>query len=133
MSVQYEKTIPFYDVDPMQVVWHGNYIKYMEEARCAYLSTKDMTYTDMEKIGYAFPIVELKIKYIHPCIFGQKILIKIDLEPCTNFLFFKYKIQNAQTGQKLCEAQTKQMCVSIETKESFYEIPDLILKQLGLK
>ena len=133
MTIQYEKTIPFYDVDPMRVVWHGNYIKYLEEARCAYLNEENMTYADMGKIGYAFPVVELKVKYIHPCIFGQKIRIQVDLEPCSNFLFFKYKIQDAQTGKKLCEAQTKQMCVSIDKKESLYEIPEAILKQLGIK
>ena len=26
--------IPFYDNDPMGVVWHGNYVKYIEIARC---------------------------------------------------------------------------------------------------
>ena len=29
-----EITIPFFDLDPMNVVWHGNYIKYFEIARC---------------------------------------------------------------------------------------------------
>ena len=27
----------FYDVDSMNVVWHGNYVKYFETARCALL------------------------------------------------------------------------------------------------
>ena len=36
--------VPFYDVDPMNIVWHGNYIKYLEQARCDMFS----------KIGYTF-------------------------------------------------------------------------------
>ena len=105
----------------------------MEEARCAFLAQKNMTYNDMEKIGYAFPIVEMKIKYIRPCIFGQKIIVQTTLEACDNFLYFKYVFTDAATGQKLCKAETKQMCVSIKDRESLYEIPEFVLKQLGLK
>lgn len=133
MTFNYEKTIPFYDVDAMQVAWHGNYVKYLEEARCAFLAQKNMTYNDMEKIGYAFPIVEMKIKYIRPCVFDQKIIVQTDLEACDNFLYFKYVFTDATSGQKLCKAETKQMCVSIKDRESLYEIPEFVLKQLGLK
>lgn len=133
MIIDYEKVIPFYDVDPMRVVWHGNYVKYLEEARCAWLATKDMTYYDMDQLGYAFPIVELKLKYIHPCSFGQKIIIRTQLENCENFLFFKYEISDAESGKKLCKAQTKQMCVSIQSRETLFEIPKIILKRLGLR
>ena len=132
MTLNYEKIIPFYDVDAMRVTWHGNYVKYLEEARCAYLAERNMTYNDMEKIGYAFPIVEMKIKYIRPCFFGQKIIIQTNLEACDNFLSFKYVFVDAETGEKLCKAQTKQMCISLQTKESLYEIPDFVLKQLGI-
>lgn len=27
-----EIDVEFYDLDPMNVVWHGNYIKYLEKA-----------------------------------------------------------------------------------------------------
>lgn len=30
--------VEFYDLDPMDVVWHGNYVKYLEVARCDMLS-----------------------------------------------------------------------------------------------
>ena len=131
MSIDYEKVIPFYDVDSMRVAWHGHYVKYLEEARCAYLASKHMTYSDMDKLGYAFPIVEMKLKYIHPCLFGQKIIVRTELEDCTNFLVFKYEIFDAETGQKLCKAETKQMCVSMKDQVSLFEIPDVVVKQLG--
>ena len=133
MTVVYDKIVPFYDVDAMKVVWHGNYVKYLEEARCAYLAAHNMTYNDMERIGYAFPVVELKIKYIRPCVFGQKIVIMTDLEACDNFLFFKYEILDAVSGQKMAKAETKQMCVQIDTRETLFEIPEVVLKQIGLK
>ena len=37
--------VPFYDLDPMNIVWHGNYVKYMEEARCDFFRKINYTYT----------------------------------------------------------------------------------------
>ena len=38
--------VPFYDLDPMNVVWHGNYVKYLEVARCDLLSKIGYTYDE---------------------------------------------------------------------------------------
>lgn len=127
---EYEKTIPFYDVDPMRVAWHGNYIKYLEEARCAYLAEKGMTYSDMQKLGYAFPIVELKVKYIRPCTFGQQIIIKTEVTAAENFIIFNYEIIDKATKTKICKAETKQMCVDLSTNESLFVIPECVAKRL---
>ena len=35
-------TVQFYDLDPMNVVWHGNYLKYLESARCDLLKKSVM-------------------------------------------------------------------------------------------
>ena len=33
-----EIEVPFYDVDSLNLAWHGHYIKYFEVARCELLS-----------------------------------------------------------------------------------------------
>ena len=38
-----EILVPFFDVDTMNVVWHGHYIKYLEVARCALLDRSATT------------------------------------------------------------------------------------------
>ncbi|MGI6680318.1 MAG: acyl-CoA thioesterase [Bdellovibrionota bacterium] len=126
----YEKRIPFYDVDPMQVVWHGNYVKYLEEARCAFLSTKKMTYADMDDLGYAFPIVELKLKYIKPCVFDEDIMVLVNLVSYENMVVFKYEIRNKENGELKCKAETRQMCVCMKTKESLFEVPKEVVQKL---
>ena len=37
LQAEIELVVPFFDVDMMEVVWHGHYVKYFEEARCALL------------------------------------------------------------------------------------------------
>ena len=70
-SFRYELQVPFYDVDSMRIVWHGNYVKYFEEARCAFFENLGMTYREMEEAGFLLPVVSLEIKYMRTCVFGQ--------------------------------------------------------------
>ena len=34
-SFEIKIRVPFFDLDPMQIVWHGNYLNYFEMARAA--------------------------------------------------------------------------------------------------
>ena len=46
-----EILVPFFDVDTMNVVWHGHYVKYLEVARCALLDKIGHNYTAMLEAG----------------------------------------------------------------------------------
>lgn len=133
MQKQIELEIPFYDLDPMQVVWHGNYIKYMEMGRCALLADMAMTYADMSDAGVAFPIVKLNIKYIRPCTFGMRILVITTLIPSDNFLIFKYEIRDSKTGTAVCRAETKQMAVRLSDGCGMAIIPEPFLSKIHQK
>ena len=73
--------IPFYDVDSMGVVWHGNYVKYMENGRCSFLAKRELPYDQMEESGYLFPVINIQVKYIRPCRFGQRVRLITELDP----------------------------------------------------
>ena len=68
--------IPFHDVDMMSVVWHGHYAKYFEIARCALLEKIDYNYPQMRDSGYAWPVIDLNMRYIKPAVFGQVITVR---------------------------------------------------------
>lgn len=72
LSCETDITIEFYDVDSMDMVWHGNYVKYLEQARCRLFEKLGYDYSCMLAHGHAWPIVDLKIKYIKPAVFCQK-------------------------------------------------------------
>ena len=131
MEKEIEIIVPFYDLDPMQVVWHGNYVKYMDRGRCALLAENGMTYGDMEKLGFVFPIVTMRVKYVKPAIFGQKIIVKTMHVPNENFLIFKYEILDSASHGKLCVAETKQMAIDMKTRESCFQLPEPFLTIFG--
>ena len=62
--------IPFNDLDPMNIVWHGNYVKYLEQARCDLFEMIDYTYMNMYEDGYMYPIAKMDLKFIKPTTFN---------------------------------------------------------------
>ena len=64
-----EFKVEFYDVDSMKVAWHGNYVKFMEVARCALLAKIKYDYFAMEASGFAWHVVDRRIRYLRAMIF----------------------------------------------------------------
>lgn len=122
--------VQFFDLDPMNVVWHGNYIKYLETARCDLLSKIGYTYDDMKADGFAYPVAKMDLKFIKPATFMQKLKVVttiIELEPSLNI---KYEIFDVKTGEKIFTAKSMQICVNIETMESVYTAPKRFVERL---
>lgn len=117
-----ELTIPFYDNDPMGVVWHGNYVKYIEIARCDMLNKIGYNYIDMKNDGVAYPIAKLDMKYIKPISFNQKIRIVSEIEEIEPSLIIKYVFFD-ENEDKIFKAKTMQICVDIVTRNSVYNAP----------
>lgn len=120
----YITEIPFYDLDPMNVVWHGNYIKYLEDARCDMFKKINYTYINMQEEKIAYPIAKMDLKYIKSCKFGQKIKITTLLEEIEPCIIIKYIIKDAESGEIILKARSMQICINMETGESIYTAPD---------
>lgn len=124
-------TVQFYDLDPMNVVWHGNYIKYMETARCELLAKIGYDYDDMRRDGVAYPVATMDLKFIKPCTFNQKLKVLTSVEEIEPCLIIKYLILDAESGEKLFKAKTMQICIDMMTKESLYSAPNCLKEKLA--
>lgn len=122
--------VPFYDLDPMNVVWHGNYIKYLEVARCDLLAKIGYTYDNMKADGFAYPVATMDLKFIKPSVFSQKLKIKTTIEDVEPALNIKYEIFDEETNEKIFKAKSMQICVDTKTRESIYSAPENFLKKL---
>jgi acyl-CoA thioester hydrolase len=123
ISAEITVTAQFHDLDPMQVVWHGNYARYMEEARCALLDRIGYSYPEMDASGYVWPIVDLRIKYVRPVRFRQCVRVQATLVEWENRLRIGYLMRDAATGAKLTQATTIQVAVRSDTGEMQFESP----------
>lgn len=132
LSCEIELTPAFYDLDPMDVVYHGNYVKYLELARAALLNSHDYGYTQMRESGYAWPVVDMRLKYIRPAVLGQRLRVKATITEWENRLRIEYLISDAATGQKINTAYTIQVAVDVATKEMCFVCPPILWQRLGV-
>ena len=115
--------VPFFDVDAMQVVWHGHYVKYLEIARCELLRSFEYDYNEMSESGYMWPIVDMSIKYVGSALFARKINVRATLKEWENRLKIDYLITDIETGKKLTKASTTQVAIDIQTRQMCFESP----------
>ncbi len=135
LSTEVVIDVPFHDVDMMQVVWHGYYLKYFEVARCALLDLFDYNYMQMLQSGYVWPVIESHLRYVGAVQFGQKISVKATLKEWENRLKIDYLITDLNTGKRLTKGYTVQVAVQRDSKEMCLESPLVIqekLKQYGV-
>jgi acyl-CoA thioester hydrolase len=125
--------IPFHDADMMEIVWHGHYAKYFEIARCELLDKIGYNYVAMRDSGYAWPIIDLRIRYIKPAVFGQTVTVRAALAEWENRLKIDYAITDAETGVKLVKGYTVQVAVDRRSNEMCLESPSVLLEKLGVK
>jgi acyl-CoA thioester hydrolase len=123
----------FYDIDPMEIVWHGHYVKYLELARSALLAKFDYDYARMRESGFGWPIVDMRLKYVRPAALGQALKVRAEIVEWENRLRIEYVIRDAASGSKLNQAYTIQVAVDMATREMRYVSPPVLWERLGVE
>jgi acyl-CoA thioester hydrolase len=132
-SADVEIQVQFYDLDPMEVVWHGNYVKYLEVARCALLDAIGYNYAEMKASGYMWPVIDMNLRYAAPATFGQRLAVRAEIVEWENRLRIDYLVSDAASGRRLNRASTTQVAVDIATGEMCFVSPTILFQKLGVQ
>lgn len=90
--------VRFSEVDSLGIVWHGNYLKYFEDARLSFGEKYGFEYMDIFKNGFLAPLVEIKCNYKSVLRYRDRIIIEIAYVNCDAMkLLFEYKVMKADT------------------------------------
>jgi acyl-CoA thioester hydrolase len=130
ISEDYTLVVPFFDIDSMNIAWHGHYSKYLEVARCKLLDKIGYNYKDMAASGFMFPIVDMQIKFIKPLLFEQQVVITATIVECEFRLKIKYLIRDAATHKKLTTAYTIQAAVKTSNNSLQINCPDILIQKV---
>lgn len=110
LSAEKKLDIRFSDVDMMGVVWHGTYVKYLEDAREEFGQKYGLSYDRYIQENIFVPIVELKMNYVHPLSYGMKPAVKITYCPTDAAkVVFEYEIFNPEDGTVFLKARSVQV------------------------
>ena len=118
--------IPFYDLDPAGVAWHGRYFQYFELARCALYEGFDYSYVEMEESGYLWPVADTEVRYVRPLLLDQQVRVTACLREWELRLVVDYKIEDAD-GVLYTKARTIQVPVNAETHELTLGSPQVLI------
>lgn len=109
--------IRFNEVDMMNVVWHGTYPAYLEDAREAFGAQYGLSYHRYIKETIFAPIVEMDIKYRKPLHYGMTPTIEIVYVPTEAAkIIFDYKIYDKRSGEVFVTARTTQVFMDTDYK-----------------
>ena len=108
MEYTFERNINYYETDKMGVVHHSNYIRFLEEARCAWMESIGLPFEKLEENGITIPVLGVNCTYKYHVTFGDTILIKLKVKDYTGVrMTVTYEIYNKETGKLLATGETK--------------------------
>ena len=119
--------IRFSEVDSMNIVWHGSYVMYFEDAREAFGKKYGIAYLDIFGQGYYAPLVDLSFKYKSPITYDMKPEITITYKPVDAAkIVFDYEITNPENGEVLATGHSVQVFMDLNyqlvwVNPGFYE------------
>ena len=110
-----EVAVRFSELDVLQMVWHGNYVKYLEDAREAWGIRYGLGYMDMYKNGFVAPIYDLQLHYRGRASINDR--LKVTITYCNTTegrIVYHYEIRNAQTDEQILTAESLQLFLTTE-------------------
>ena len=104
--------VPFHDLDPVNIVWHGNYAKYLEAARDALMRSIGFSHPEMMQAGVIWPVTEMKLRYVRAARLGERLRVTATLLEYDPRLKIGYEIRELGSGSRCTRAHTIQVPVT---------------------
>lgn len=127
LSHSVEIEVKFSEVDSLRIVWHGHYVRYLEDAREAFGKTHNLHYLDVFNNGFVIPIVKVNVDYKTPLVYGDTAIIKVTYVPTPAAkIIFNYEIKSKNENRIVATAETIQVFLDKEfnlvlSNPEFYE------------
>jgi acyl-CoA thioester hydrolase len=100
--------------------------------RCSLLDTINYNYAQMKASGYAWPVIDMQLRYIDSARFGQRLKLRAEIIEWENRLKIGYLVTDAPSGRRLLRASTTQVAVDMATREMCFVSPPVLFEKLGI-
>ena len=128
MKDDIEFYVRYIETDQMSFVYHGNYVKYFEMGRIAWLNKLGFSYKKMEEDGILLPVIDLKINFKKSALFDDKLTLITKLISIPSYMIeFEYKIK--REGSLISSGYTKLIFLNSKTNKPM-RCPDQIINAL---
>ena len=111
--IKMDKRIFYHDTDSGGVVYYGNYLKYLEEARTEFLEKKGLSVATFHERGFVYAVRKVIISYKSPARYGDILSCDAALLKVTAAqIFFSQKIAQKDSGILVAEAEVILACLN---------------------
>jgi acyl-CoA thioester hydrolase len=136
LQVEIPVKVRFSDTDAMGVVWHGNYLRFFEDAREAFGLKYHLSYLDIYHKGFFTPIVKSSVEHKSPINYGEEVVAVAKFHPTPSAkIMFDFDIINKTTGKISAKGHTTQVFLNVSDRVMELVKPDFYIeweKNLGI-
>lgn len=116
--------VRFNEADPLGIVWHGHYIRYMEDGREDFGRHFGISYLDFYNNGLVVPIVSVNCDYKNPLRYGDTIDVEVIYHSTKSAkLVFEYVIKDSKSQKVVATGSSTQVFVNKDNFELYLTIP----------
>lgn len=128
LSEDKEFEIRFSEVDSMNIVWHGSYPLYFEDAREAFGKKYGLGYMTIFSHDYYAPLVDLSFKYKRPLLYGMHPVVRITYVPTEAAkIVFDYEIIDPKDNTVFATGRSVQVFMDLQY-QLVWETPEFYKK-----
>ncbi len=133
MSIDFDiqMKVAFHDVDPLQVVWHGNYLKYFDVARFGLFAARGIDlYAYLTEKHIAFPVTRTSLKHIAPLRAFDDFICRATVTEAEYKIGMSFEIRKLDSGLLCARGKSEQLAVRFPEMEMEFTIPEDIRQAL---
>ncbi|AST91950.1 MULTISPECIES: acyl-CoA thioesterase [Sutcliffiella] len=110
-----EIEVRYAETDQMGVVYHANYLVWMELGRTQIIKDLGFSYAAMEEDGIISPVIDIQVSYKKPLRYGEMATIKTWIDQYDGFrVVYGYEIFTP-TGETALTGTSSHVCVKKDT------------------
>lgn len=131
VSFEMQMRVAFHDLDPLQVVWHGNYLKYFDITRFGLFAAQGVDlYSYMQDRQIAFPVTRTSLKHIAPLKARDEFICRATVTEAYYKIGMTFEIRKIGGGALCARGKSEQLAVRYPAMEMEFPIPDEIRQAL---
>jgi acyl-CoA thioester hydrolase len=124
--------VRYAETDQMGVVYHANYLVWMEIGRVEFCRAAGIRYRDLERDGGTrLAVVEAGCRFLSPALYDDEVVVRTRVEEVTpRMVRFGYEILEAASQKTLATGFTKHLFLGLDMKPR--KLPEAYRPAFGL-
>ena len=118
------------ETDQMGVVYHANYLVYMEEGRTKLMESLGLPYAELERQGHGLVVRKAALRFRAPARYGEMLTVLTRIERVGGAsIVFEYQVE--RDGTAIAEGSTELACVDLrQTQRPVCMLPEELRRRI---